>query len=71
MGKEEKKEENAAPEAKAAEAKPAPAPKDAKPESLGNEHHFLVGDEVELKKLAFVVKEVKGVDLVLARKDFK
>jgi len=49
----------------------APAPVDAKAEDLGNEHHYIVGEELEVKGLAYVVKEVKGVDLVLARKDFK
>jgi len=51
-------------------AAPANAPKDSK-EELGNEHHFLVGDEAEIKGLKFLVKDIRGVDLILARKDFK
>lgn len=32
---------------------------------------FEVGEEVELKKLPFVVKEVRGIDIVLKRKDIQ
>ena len=32
---------------------------------------FKVGDEVKIKDLDFVVKEVLGIDLILARKDFR
>lgn len=32
---------------------------------------FKVGDEVELKGLSFVCKTVRGVELILSRKDFR
>jgi len=36
-----------------------------------NETAFRVGDKVELKKLPFVVKEVKGLDITICRSDIK
>lgn len=69
---EEQQDQAEVKEDKAPEVKEqAPKPKDAKEGELGNEHLFLAGEEVELKGLKFVCKEVRGVDLVLARKDFK
>lgn len=56
MAKEEKKP------AKKVENKKAP---------MANEQLFKVGSVVEVEETKFVVKEVKGVDLILARKDYK
>lgn len=36
-----------------------------------NELAFRAGDKVELKGLPFVVKEVKGLDVVVSREDVK
>lgn len=68
----EKKEVKEAPKAKPVEKKvEAHKPEKVKAADLPNEHSFLKGEELEVKGLKFLVKEVKGVDVVLARKDFK
>lgn len=36
-----------------------------------NEEIFRVGEEVEVSKTKFIVKQIKGVDLILARKDYR
>jgi len=36
-----------------------------------NEELFRVGNEVEIEKTKFLVKEIKGIDVILARKDYK
>lgn len=36
-----------------------------------NEELFRVGQEVEIVKEKFLVKEIKGIDVVLKRKDYK
>lgn len=41
------------------------------PQNKVNELVFRKGDEVELKGLPFEVKEVKGLELVVCRKDIK
>lgn len=38
---------------------------------IANEAYFAVGDVVKVKDLDFVVHEVKAIDLILKRKDFK
>ncbi len=68
-------EEAAAPEvaeeAPKAEKKVGPKPLDEKKveKDESNMAHFSEGDEVEVKGLPMVVKEVRGVELVLKRKD--
>jgi len=45
--------------------------KEEKKDMRSNEEIFRVGQEFELDKVMFVVQEIKGVDLILARKDYK
>ena len=46
-------------------------PKKEPKAGLGNEHYFLTGEVVEVKGMKYICKEVRGVELILARKDFK
>ncbi len=36
-----------------------------------NEELLRVGQEVKLEKVAFLVKQIKGIDVILSRKDYK
>lgn len=72
----EKKEDDKKVEEKKVEEKKAPAAKNPLDEKkvekdTTNEAHFMVGDEIKIKDLEFVVDKVGGLELVLKRKDFK
>lgn len=74
--KEDQKPEEVKQDQKAPEKKEAPKGKNPLDEKKvekdnTNETHFAVGDEVKVKDLEFVVHQVKGLELVLKRKDFK
>ena len=56
------------PPAKKAEGKKPLDPKKIE-EDVSNMAHFKEGEEVELKGLKMVIKEVSGIGLVLKRKD--
>jgi len=75
---EAKKEEPKKEEAPKVEEKKSEAPKAAKKGKTtkavkddSNMGTFLEGEDIELKDLKFVVKEVTGLEVVLKRKDFR
>ena len=59
---EEKKEEKKAAPKKAAAKKESPK---------SNEELVMLGQEVEVAGEKFLVKQIKGIDLIISRKDYK